>query len=57
MLKEYMTQSDMIEYFQVSDNTLRKWTQDGLDYIKLFSKTLYKKEDIEKFIEEKGEKK
>ncbi|EGC83577.1 hypothetical protein [Anaerococcus hydrogenalis] len=53
VLKEYMTLSDMKEYFQFKDSkTFRDWEQKGLKTIKLTeSSKLYKACDIREFLD------
>ena len=53
VLKEYMTPSDMKEYFQFKDiKTFSDWEQRGLKAVVLSAKSkLYKKEDIVEFLD------
>lgn len=53
VLKDYMTLSDMKNYFQFKDNkTFSEWEQKGLKAVILTGKSkLYKKEDIIEFLD------
>lgn len=53
VLKDYMTLSDMKNYFQFKDNkTFSEWEQKGLKAVILTEKSkLYKKEDIIEFLD------
>lgn len=53
VLKDYMTLSDMKNYFQFKDNkTFSEWEQKGLKTVILTEKSkLYKKEDIIEFLD------
>lgn len=52
--KELLTKQETIEYLRISMNTLYRLMKSGeLTYIKLERKVLFKKEDIDKFIESK----
>lgn len=53
VLKDYMTLSDMKNYFQFKDNkTFSEWGQKGLKAVILTGKSkLYKKEDIIEFLD------
>ena len=53
VLKDYMTLSDMKNYFQFKDNkTFSEWEQRGLKAVILTGKSkLYKKEDIIEFLD------
>lgn len=55
VLKDYMTLSDMKNYFQFKDNkTFSEWEQKGLKAVILTGKSkLYKKEDIIEFLDSK----
>lgn len=53
VLKDYMTLSDMKNYFQVvSNSTISDWEKDGLKVCSLNRQTkYYKKEDIIEFLD------
>lgn len=53
VLKDYMTLSDMKNYFQVGSNsTISDWEKDGLKVCSLSRQTkYYKKEDIIEFLD------
>lgn len=52
--KKLLTKQEAIEYLRISMNTLYRLMKSGeLPYIKLERKVLFKKEDIDKFIESK----
>lgn len=54
-LKEYMTIEDMCNYFQMSKGTLDNWRKEkGLKGKTIGRIVLFKKEEIEKFIEING---
>ena len=54
-LKEYMTIEDMCNYFQISNATLDNWRKEkGLKDRKIGRKVLFKKEEIERFIDFNG---
>ena len=55
VLKDYMTLSDMKNYFQFKDNkTFSEWEQKGLKAVILTGKSkLYKKEDIIEFLDKR----
>lgn len=49
--KPTYTNSEMMELFQVTSPTLKKWRNDGeLSYTKIGDKYYYSVEDIEKFL-------
>lgn len=54
VLKDYMTLSDMANYFQVSTRTVGDWEKDGL-IICFFNREskYYKKEDIVEFLDKR----
>lgn len=52
--KKLLTKQETVEYLRISMNTLYRLMKSGeLPYIKLERKVLFKKEDIDKFIESK----
>lgn len=53
VLKDYMTLSDMKNYFQVkTDRTIGKWEEEGLKVCFLNRETkYYKKEDVIEFLD------
>lgn len=52
MLKDYMTVDDMLNYFDISRNTLVSWEKKGLLRIEPSQrKILYSKADIESFLD------
>jgi excisionase family DNA binding protein len=52
----FMTRDELADYFRISKHTLNHWASCGmkgnLPYYKIGGTILYKKEDIDKFIEE-----
>ncbi|WP_257875766.1 hypothetical protein [Anaerococcus sp. Marseille-P3625] len=54
VLKDYMTLSDMKNYFQISTRTVDNWEKDGLKICFLNRESkYYKKEDIIEFLDSK----
>ena len=46
-----VTESELAEYWQVKENTLRKWRSDGRGpaYLKIKGRVIYRKKDIQQF--------
>lgn len=51
MDKDYMTSAEAREYLRVGKNTLLKFRRLGLPFVKVARKVLYRKSDIDAFME------
>ena len=53
MMKEYLTPGEVQEIYGLSMKWLanQRWAKKGIPYIKTGRKVLYKKEDVEAFLE------
>lgn len=49
--KEYLTLNEVMEYMQVSRNTLSKWLLNGLNIYRIDNKQYIKKSDLHNFID------
>lgn len=53
-MKEYLTKQEIMDYFQIKDDTLRKWQKEGLVTCDMGGrKFFFKKEDIVEFMDSK----
>lgn len=48
---EYMTRNQVMEVFEVSNNTLTNWISKGLPVVKVGQKVFFKKSDLYDFFE------
>ena len=48
---KYMTSAEVMEYLRIRRNTLLKWRRLGLPFVKVGRKLVYRREDIDRFME------
>jgi len=53
MVGEYMTKKECQEYLRISKSSLEKLVKEGLPRIKLDRKVLFRKVDVDKWLERK----
>ena len=53
MSSEYLSKKDLMAYLKISAATVGRLMQQGLPYIKLPRRVLFKREDVDAFLETK----
>lgn len=53
MSPDYLSKKDLRDYLKISSATVSRLMQQGLPYIKLERRVLFKREDIDAFLETK----
>lgn len=53
MLREYMTKAECQEYLRISKSSLEKLVKAGLPRIKLDRKVIFRKVDVDRWLESK----
>lgn len=51
MVTEYLTKKDLMAYLKISRTTTDRLMKDGLPHIKLDRRVLFRKEDVDAFLE------
>lgn len=51
MVTEYLTKKDLMVYLKISRTTVDRLMKEGLPHIKLDRRVLFRKEDVDSFLE------
>ena len=51
MVNEYLTKKDLMAYLKISRTTADRLMKEGLPHIKLDRRVLFRKEDVDSFLE------
>ena len=51
MVTEYLTKKDLMAYLKISRTTVDRLMKEGLPHIKLDRRVLFRKEDVDAFLE------